>query len=863
MEPSSMDNVVVEHKKEQQEEQPLQATTTTTTTIEEQDTTNNNGNNVTIEGGEGEEEEPKSSSTSTSTIVVSSSPQVERSHNVDDSSSSKTSSFITIASVSSSVSTEPSSPCPVSKNINDDNENNNKPTTVDVDAAEVVVIVETSPTEPTITTPSVPLTVVVDGLQNNTTTATSTDVSPSTNVFDIPFPHEPGKFPIHEAVYRNDMSVLIGYFGEISEQEQQQEQQNEQQQQESTTKENNNNNSNLELTPTQKTRFGGRGASRMMLNTNNNEKELEEEEEEEEDLGESGAISINSRDSFGRTPLMYANRQSTVRYLISKGTRVNLRDHDRQTAMHKAAGGYPDILSLLLDSGAHIKRDMEGCTALHLCCYYGNIQCVSTMMSKGPRRVKAEARDKKGRTALHYALESSSSDDITSQIVAILIEGGSLLDPKDREKKTPLHYSAILGKFKCLAILLEKGANPDCTDIYGAMTLHYAVAHQMGNKAVKQLVAKGCKVNTPDNTGQTPIFYASRSGYPKNVKALLRVGALAGLKDFQNKTPLHFSLDIANPTISSMLVSAGADVTLRYKYGQRGERLQRGKVNSSWSLTAGSGSGSASGSSMQLTDNTATATSGTGSLLHNMSQQSLTLNLSGDAYETTATGSEERDLHADIERFSTGQQALFNVLKAYSIYDPEVGYCQGMSGIASILLMYMTEEEAFWALVGLMEGDRYQLRGLFLPSFPLLYRHYAIHESLLHEHLPKVQAHFGVEGITTSMYATKWFLTVFSGNVPFPMLIRFWDLVLLNGYFVIHTLVIHLLRVNQDVLSAQPFEKILQFFSSLESNGVDTYSFTKGAKKHKISEKKIQKLLKKHDLHQAQLHIHPGVPINS
>ena len=38
------------------------------------------------------------------------------------------------------------------------------------------------------------------------------------------------------------------------------------------------------------------------------------------------------------------------------------------------------------------------------------------------------------------------------------------------------------------------------------------------------------------------------------------------------------------------------------------------------------------------------------------------------------------------------QQALFHVLGAYSMYNTEVGYCQGMSQIAALLLMYLNEE---------------------------------------------------------------------------------------------------------------------------------------------------------------------------
>jgi Rab-GTPase-TBC domain len=47
-----------------------------------------------------------------------------------------------------------------------------------------------------------------------------------------------------------------------------------------------------------------------------------------------------------------------------------------------------------------------------------------------------------------------------------------------------------------------------------------------------------------------------------------------------------------------------------------------------------------------------------------------------------------------------GQTALRRVLRAYSYYDPEVGYCQGMNFIAGMFLTLMSEEEAFWLLVG-------------------------------------------------------------------------------------------------------------------------------------------------------------------
>lgn len=47
-----------------------------------------------------------------------------------------------------------------------------------------------------------------------------------------------------------------------------------------------------------------------------------------------------------------------------------------------------------------------------------------------------------------------------------------------------------------------------------------------------------------------------------------------------------------------------------------------------------------------------------------------------------------------------GQASLRRVLKAYSVYDREIGYCQGMNFIAGMFLTLMPEEESFWLLVG-------------------------------------------------------------------------------------------------------------------------------------------------------------------
>lgn len=71
-----------------------------------------------------------------------------------------------------------------------------------------------------------------------------------------------------------------------------------------------------------------------------------------------------------------------------------------------------------------------------------------------------------------------------------------------------------------------------------------------------------------------------------------------------------------------------------------------------------------------------------------------------------------RDHECFCERYSTKQQQLFNVLVAYSCYNSELGYCQGMSSVAGVLLMYLGEEEAFWALHTLMIDKKVSQKNL-------------------------------------------------------------------------------------------------------------------------------------------------------
>lgn len=92
------------------------------------------------------------------------------------------------------------------------------------------------------------------------------------------------------------------------------------------------------------------------------------------------------------------------------------------------------------------------------------------------------------------------------------------------------------------------------------------------------------------------------------------------------------------------------------------------------------------------------------------------------------------------EKDGPGQEALFNVIKAYSLHDREVGYCQGSGFIVGLLLMQMPEEEAFAVLVQIMQQHR--MRDMFKPSMSELGLCMYQLENLVLEQIPEMHIHF-------------------------------------------------------------------------------------------------------------------------
>ncbi|XP_061617865.1 USP6 N-terminal-like protein isoform X4 [Phyllopteryx taeniolatus] len=170
-----------------------------------------------------------------------------------------------------------------------------------------------------------------------------------------------------------------------------------------------------------------------------------------------------------------------------------------------------------------------------------------------------------------------------------------------------------------------------------------------------------------------------------------------------------------------------------------------------------------------------------------------------------------RDHIMFMHRYDVKQQALFHVLTAYSMYNMEVGYCQGMSQITALLLIYMNEEDAFWALVRLLSGHEHAMHGFFVPGFPKLMRFQEHHDRILKKMMPKLKRHLDSQEVLTSLYTMKWFFQCFLDRTPFTLTLRIWDIYILEGERILPAMSYTVLKLHKKHLMKLSMEELVDF----------------------------------------------------
>ncbi|KAK7167797.1 hypothetical protein R3I94_002007 [Phoxinus phoxinus] len=178
----------------------------------------------------------------------------------------------------------------------------------------------------------------------------------------------------------------------------------------------------------------------------------------------------------------------------------------------------------------------------------------------------------------------------------------------------------------------------------------------------------------------------------------------------------------------------------------------------------------------------------------------------------------EKDLHRQFpfhEMFAArgghGQQDLFRILKAYTIYRPDEGYCQAQAPVAAVLLMHMPAEQAFWCLVQICEKF---LPGYYSAGLEAIQLDGEIFFSLLRRVCPMAYRHLKKFKIDPILYMTEWFMCIFSRTLPWSCVLRVWDMFFCEGVKIVFR--VGLVLLKQMLGSVDKLREVQGMYETME-----------------------------------------------
>lgn len=212
----------------------------------------------------------------------------------------------------------------------------------------------------------------------------------------------------------------------------------------------------------------------------------------------------------------------------------------------------------------------------------------------------------------------------------------------------------------------------------------------------------------------------------------------------------------------------------------------------------------------------------------------------------------ERDLHRSLPEHPAFQShlgigALRRVLNAYAHRNPSIGYCQAMNIVCSVLLLYASEEEAFWLMVALCERllpDYYNNKviGALVDQNVL--------DELVNDYMPELHQKLAPLGVV-SMISLSWFLTIFLSVMSFESALHIVDCFFYDGARIVFQVALAILHLNQSTLlkardDSEAMMVLSGYIENIRKSDVTSLIKESYSKYGKINEEMIEKLRMKH-----------------
>lgn len=168
---------------------------------------------------------------------------------------------------------------------------------------------------------------------------------------------------------------------------------------------------------------------------------------------------------------------------------------------------------------------------------------------------------------------------------------------------------------------------------------------------------------------------------------------------------------------------------------------------------------------------------------------------------------ERTDLITEKQRLK-----IYNVIKAFSVYDKSIGYTQGINFISAMLLLHTNSERAaFWILIDIMENKNW--RELFTKNTPKLLRVLELFTNKLMKNNPVLYKHFLQIEFAECIYGifSNFFLTIFTYSIYIEFSARIMDMFFILEEKIIIDTLLHLLKLKENELLKMDMEETAMY----------------------------------------------------
>ncbi len=289
-------------------------------------------------------------------------------------------------------------------------------------------------------------------------------------------------------------------------------------------------------------------------------------------------VDINERDSFGRTPLIYAalnGHDRIINLLLESQADIRAKDHFDQTAFIAAVNrGHVNTAEILLKNGANSSApNGEGVPPILIALGREDFEMVDLLLKYG---IEINSIDERGRTVLQRIIESTHTELVQTvlrrgvdekyivhlaagvgdtTLLKTVLKNKININQRDALGRTPLLFALLYDRTQCAKMLLDQGADFSLSEI----NIIYENERTVLQKIIESNDAELVRTILRRGVDERYILHmAAGVGDTTLLKTLLKNKIDINKRDALGRTPLLFALLYDHTQCAEMLLDQGA-----------------------------------------------------------------------------------------------------------------------------------------------------------------------------------------------------------------------------------------------------------------------------------------------------------------